>query len=173
MCSLSPICLSVLVGELFPQVLAKTSKASFSLKVFLSVGAVQIKDNTRLRVSISGNSASGSIEVLSSQNGGIFGQFQDIEVVVEGCSASAIGSPLYQQYSLSVAFQLQGDLCSGLSRSALIGVIVGAAIGGIVFAVVVVLVIKAATANYTRHANMRIRDQYAEDLAQPLLNKMK
>lgn len=121
-------------------------------------------------MAVDGRVASGSVEVLSSQNGGIIGQFETVEVVVEGCVATAVGTPTYEQYSLSVAFQMQDGSC-GLSRAAIIGIAVGAAVAGVLVAVVLVLSIKFAMATYTCDANTRIRQEHAQDLAQPLLQK--
>ncbi len=131
-----------------------------------AVGAVRI-DNSTLRVRVDGRVSTGTVQVLTSQNGGIFGQFSNVQVLVDGCDSTASGTAVYQQYGLSVVFQLQGAVCAqGLPRSAIIGIAVGAGIGGIVIAVVVVLVMKAIIAQYTRDATARIK---MKEMNQPLL----
>ncbi len=131
------------------------------------VGGVLI-NNCTLRVQIDGRVATGTVQVMSSQNGGIAGEFKSVEVVVDGCATAAIGTAVYQQYSLSVAFQLQGNACEEtLPRSAIIGISIGAVAGGIVFAVTIVLVIKALIASYTRDAAAKIK---MKELQRPLLS---
>ena len=108
------------------------------------------------------------MQVLSSQNGGIFGEFSNIEVEVAGCSSSATGTAIYQQFSLSVAFQLQGQVCEdSLPRAAVIGIATGAAVGGVLIAVVVALIVKAMVASYTREAAAKIK---MKELQEPLLH---
>jgi hypothetical protein len=132
-----------------------------------AVGAVRI-DNSTLRVQIDGRTASGTVQVLSSQNGGIFGEFSNVEVVVAGCASTATGTAIYQQFSLSVAFQLQGQVCeNSLPRAAIIGIATGAAVGGIVVAVVVVLIVKAMIASFTRDAAAKIK---MKEMQEPLLH---
>ncbi len=106
--------------------------------------------------------------MLSSLNGGILGQFQAVQVLVEGCSSLAVGVPNYQQYSLSVAFNIEGGAC-GLSRAAVIGVSIGAVAAGVIVSLVLILVIKVALAKYTQGANAQLREKQMQDLTQPLL----
>lgn len=109
------------------------------------------------------------INVLSSENGGLKGQFDSISVSTP-CGIEGSAVPVYQQFSLSVSFQLQGSPC-GLPREALIGISVGAAVAGVLVAILVVVIIKALIAKYTRDASAVIKARQAEDLAEPLLKR--
>jgi hypothetical protein len=100
-------------------------------------------------------------------NGGISGEFQTVEVESEGCMSSGVAS--YQQFSVTVLFNIEG---CGLSRAAIIGIAVGASVMGVLAALVIVIIIKFSTARYTNLMNARIRGREADNLAQPLLEKL-